>query len=647
MIRTPQATTARRSMFTTMSESPLITSLRRSVRQLTSTQQEPAQNQVIAVSSEGHFTDELIPELSPPNGNTSQPSADLDELAPSPRLALRAERRVEEIRASLPPPLVPTPISSPQSSPTVSPSATARMSDEHTADQCRKCQGDISTDRKAVMCNFCKCWLHRTCLHPSFLDRDVTVVKKDYVLIICQDCSSNRLHLLSSIPPSSGTQTFASKAAQCDMIRPPPNVPLSDAQTQATNEQQNQEPDVQILEDLIPQSNQAYAPRSDYYIIQGIDDPCSNLYQFSFEFNRPSQNNQVDHHNFSSLEQCYKFFRVLPHDNNLAEEILREDCPYKIMKLAKRCEERRTPEDVELMTEMVKAKVGQCRAFRDTMRAALAMNLKFLHSTYPSDNIFGSGLHHSAEQIPLELPGQNILGKIVTACANSLKPESEYLSTTSVEFVNGNAVVLHDGERLPINNRQQRPHKPNPLPPWKRPTNPIPPWKRHPRKAYPTWAGGVQFRAPQSQPVNQRGNMSHICFHCSVPGHTMRDCRLRHVKVICHACNREGHKRRYCTFTDQIPRNRPTHGAAPARDPQLQPEPQHHHVQNTVQPHADDMGAARDLRAHMPAMLNPGFVSYPDASTIANVPFYAHPSMLPPNYYQNFPPLPTTSQPNF
>jgi hypothetical protein len=437
-----------------------------------------------------------------------------------------------------------------------------------------------------------------------------------------------------------------SKETQCNIVQPPVNAPLSDAQTQATiNLQQDEnDDDVQIIDDKADRMPQPqYAPRSNYYIIQGIDDPCSNLYQFSFTFHRPSQHGQIESE-FSSLEQCYKYYRVLPHDTALAEEILREDCPYKIMKIAKRCENRRTPEDIELMTEMVVAKAGQCRAFRDAMRAALAMDLKFLHSTYPADNVFGSGLHHSDEQIPLELPGQNILGKIVTTCANSLKPESEYNVKTSVEFVNGNAVILHDGEKLPTNCRKRQ-HKY--IPPWKRPTNPIPPWKRHPRKDYPTWAGGVQFRQPRPRP-----QMQHICFHCSVPGHTIRDCRLRHVRIICRACNREGHKEKYCTFIGSIPNDRPIH-TVPSGD-QRQPDPQVLNVQKATQSRAGDTHAThkgvRDFSLRMP-LLSPSFIRYPvgDTNVTANMPLYAYPPMLPTtHYYQNFPPLvPPNPQQNF
>jgi hypothetical protein len=90
---------------------------------------------------------------------------------------------------------------------------------------CPVCNDDISTDRKTVMCNFCKHWFHRPCLHPSFLDRDVTAVKKDYVILICQDCSKNKLCLLSIVPPNNKASSV-SAGSQCDLLMPPTHPPI-------------------------------------------------------------------------------------------------------------------------------------------------------------------------------------------------------------------------------------------------------------------------------------------------------------------------------------------------------------------------------------------------------------------------------------
>ena len=46
------------------------------------------------------------------------------------------------------------------------------------------------------------------------------------------------------------------------------------------------------------------------------------------------------------------------------------------------------------------------------------------------------------------------------------------------------------------------------------------------------------------------GQQRQICFHCSVPGHTAKECRLKQVDVVCHGCKVVGHKLRYCPFSN-------------------------------------------------------------------------------------------------
>ena len=51
-----------------------------------------------------------------------------------------------------------------------------------------------------------------------------------------------------------------------------------------------------------------------------------------------------------------------------------------------------------------------------------------------------------------------------------------------------------------------------------------------------------------SQPVATKQQVSqHKCFHCGVPGHVKRVCRLKGRPVICHCCKQTGHKQKYCS----------------------------------------------------------------------------------------------------
>ena len=50
-----------------------------------------------------------------------------------------------------------------------------------------------------------------------------------------------------------------------------------------------------------------------------------------------------------------------------------------------------------------------------------------------------------------------------------------------------------------------------------------------------------------AQPVaSMQQNSQHKCFHCGVPGHVKRVCRLKSRPVICHSCHETGHKKKYC-----------------------------------------------------------------------------------------------------
>jgi hypothetical protein len=399
------------------------------------------------------------------------------------------------------------------------------------------------------MCNICKYWHHRTCLHPSFLDRDLAVVKKDFVLLICQACAENRLHLVSAVPAGT-TNTVTSKESQCNLLVPPVHSPIVDEGSQTTPQPQahiditriNVDDDVQIIEEAA--SAKSFNPRSDYYVIRGIDDPCSNLYEFEFTF--PPQAKDADPDvasNFCSAEQAFQYIRTLPHDSSVAQEILAEPNPFKTMQIAKKCPARKSEKsDTELMTQIIQAKVSQCRAFRDAMRSATAMGLRFLHSTYPADKTFASGLKYDEKWIPTVLPGKNILGAIVTDCAKNLKPEEEYsVGDTRTEFVNGIAVILHDGERLPISLRSTPfPHTAATRKQKQRLLGrPLAPWERNP--------------PPRDRPINTNSHRPRqakgpvpICFHCGVPGHVIKDCRLKHVLVTCRLCGQNGHKQKYC-----------------------------------------------------------------------------------------------------
>jgi hypothetical protein len=379
-------------------------------------------------------------------------------------------------------------------------------------------------------------------------------------------------------------------------------------------------------------------PRTDYYVIKGIDDPCSNLYEFDFHFTRPLQHQDPNvASDFSSAEQAFQYLRVLPKDGDVADEIISEPNPYKVIKLSKKCPTRKSEEsDVELMRQIVQAKVSQCRAFRDAMRSATAMSLHFIHSTYPSDKVFASGLKYDEKHIPTVLPGKNILGEIVADCARNLKPEADYHNNdTRVEFVNGIAVILNDGERLPLymrrtpfpHNAATRKRKEQLL------GRRLAPWERNPPPSdRPFYGNDRQSSQQQTGPTS-------ICFHCGVPGHIIKDCRLKHVAVICRRCGKTGHKQRYC-ISGNVP------ATVMAREPLLRNKDMNDNSPTLHTQNPQYVPSARDYVCVPSVAQNVNHAPMCEISQPMYVPGF-HPGAYGLSYYQNFPPLPNSTHQNF
>jgi predicted NAD-dependent protein-ADP-ribosyltransferase YbiA (DUF1768 family) len=438
-------------------------------------------------------------------------------------------QQLAEIEASLPPPMKPTPVKSPR--PTVSPKQDLEIKD--VTDDCPKCELPV-TGPKDVQCNFCDRWYHRKCLNPGFIEKDLPTAKKDFILIICAACTATVQ--LKSLPRT----TTSSTGSQCGQEHLLPTAPLVDSTCQTDTTETDHDADIEeIVTETPSESNVNRAetsrrskPADQYYIVQGIDDPLSNMYEFDFTY---------EGEKYRSLEHTFQAKRAQPHDADLSMKIKMAPDPFIAKRLGKQLKQPTDFDaDLDLMRKLVEAKAPQCKAFRQAIRAARAKGQTFLHSTYPKDRFFASGLHHQAKSIPSILPGRNHLGKIIAEVAKSIGPESDYESSVAYEQYGGIAVILYDGESLPTSIRRR-----------KRETH-----RSQDHRATIDTRRGV-------------GNKDHRCYHCGVPGHIKANCRLIDVDVVCRWCKGHGHKQRYC----------PVYYEARVTSPVLTPEQaQHAHV---------------------------------------------------------------------
>jgi hypothetical protein len=204
--------------------------------------------------------------------------------------------------------------------------------------------------------------------------------------------------------------------------------------------------------------------------------------------------------------------------------------------------------------------------------------------------------------------------------------------------VNGIAVILNDGERLPLymrrtpfpHTRTTRRQKETLL------GRRLAPWERNPPPRVHQMPQRFQTSRQSEGPVP-------ICFHCGVPGHVVKDCRLRHVVVTCRLCGQTGHKQRYCVTGQKRPTTVPTQTKAPllprpmnVNDSIPRNQPVHVQAPQSAQPNlcngapstAQDVNFVRYVAQPMYA---PGF----------------HPGTYGLSYYQNFPPLPNSTPQNF
>ena len=167
------------------------------------------------------------------------------------------------------------------------------------------------------------------------------------------------------------------------------------------------------------------------------------------------------------------------------------------------------------MKDLLKAKADACYPFRKALRDTKSDFI--IHSTYPSDIFWASGLHHDdfESHNPFLLPGKNKLGKLLMDLRKNLKDESEYTTSVEIQEHDSYVLCLYDGEVPPISSY------------------------RAPKK---TDMPEMNRRYHPSRSIGQ-------CSVCGVNGHDGGRCWYKSRGMRCHRCGQLGHKKRFCRLS--------------------------------------------------------------------------------------------------
>lgn len=387
--------------------------------------------------------------------------------------------------------------------------------------KCPHCTKPV--DDVGVQCDLCDSWFHHKCLNPKLVDKFLMFLDNNFILLQCRPCQTqSRLANMKAVsesgsvhPPLSdcGIQTELPTNVSVTTSTNDLPVPLNPTAVPFVTKKS---PPVITLDDSpLP------------IIVHGHADPLSNMYGFTFKFFHPSP--------FKSVEHGYHYYRAVDQSNfKLAELIRSAPNSFEAKKLSKQLGSSSNREvDVELMEELLLAKSEQCASFRRALRNSGSSPL--IHSTYPSDTFWASGLHFRDRNS--RFPGKNMFGVLLTKVRSVLRPEPEYspprIECTRVRIGRGQSaedvmVILHDGEKL------QPPVAGHSIPG---------PEVRRPQSYASVVESGVQ-RTRAMDSVNR----THRCFHCWVPGHTHAACKHQGKTVRCYGCNTVGHKRKFCSL---------------------------------------------------------------------------------------------------
>ena len=358
---------------------------------------------------------------------------------------------------------------------------------------CPICSAEVPDSDDCFECDLCNNWCHISCLSISkdVYDAINAMNRENFSNGVVRDCI--KIH-----------------CPDCQCIPPLPTTPATNFVSIAATEPSVADCSADEITVISCPDNAGKTPSP--VTVKGAGCTMSNLFSHEFTFNGLE---------FRSAEHAYQYeCAIRQGQHTLADGIKRAPTASKAKKLSHQMVKLGSKGDrIELMWDILVQKAAQCDIFvKDLIGTSTS---KILHSTGHRDILWGTGLNPNVNvKTTCDFKGENVFGRLLMdLCDVSLGVKdsfaiSDYVSTASVS---NRRVPDGCSVGADVSRAQATPQ--------------LVVKKR--RVVQPS-----ARRQSVSQPVVTKQQVSqHKCFHCGVPGHVRRVCRLKSRPVICRSCN--------------------------------------------------------------------------------------------------------------
>lgn len=372
---------------------------------------------------------------------------------------------------------------------------------------CPSCSSEIDDDiHDSFQCDLCSNWLHIACLNISKevydainvmnQTNELSGVAGDCLKINCNECQCSppmpRPGLSGLAPSSTGVFGIAD-----------------------TGETISETPGMLAAVVPTPVLHGTVTEEQTFTVVQGARCSLSNFFLSPLSFKG------VD---FRSAEHAYQFECAQRQGfDQLAGDIKNAPTASKAKRLArsknKSCSRNYR---ISLMWDVLVQKAAQSDVFLQDLIASEGSFL--VHSTGRRDILWGTGLEpNSIVRNITDFDGENVFGRLL------MDLRSVVLGVKN-EFCLSDYDVNDAAVRVPISTASSSIFCATGL------------QGRSSTSPNVSRARGVRRPVTHARHPNQ-----HKCFHCGVPGHVKRVCRLKNHPVVCDSCKQAGHKKKYCT----------------------------------------------------------------------------------------------------